>query len=105
MSITWLPPTQAPLQEQARFRSAVSCSPLLKRASPVHMESPRLANPGAAGGNTSIAVTTQAGCPWTAGSNAAWVTITAGTSGSGTGSVSYSVAANPDATQRTGTLT
>ena len=37
------------------------------------------------------------GCAWTATSNAAWITVTAGATGSGTGSVSYSVATNSGA--------
>lgn len=45
-----------------------------------------------------------AGCPWTATSNDAWITITSGASGSGTGGISYSVAAFGEGT-RTGTMT
>jgi len=56
---------------------------------------------GAAG---TVQVTVAAGCSWTAASNAAWVTITGGISGSGNGTVSYSVAAN-SGTTRTGTVT
>ena len=56
-----------------------------------------------AGSGTS-SVTTTAGCSWTAVSNAAWITITSGTSGTGSGTVYYSVAANSGG-PRTGTLT
>jgi len=56
------------------------------------------------GGSASTGVTTTAGCAWSATSQASWISITAGTSGSGTGSVTYSVAANSGAA-RTGTLT
>jgi len=52
-----------------------------------------------------VLVNTATGCQWTATSNAAWITITAGQSGTGSGAVSYSVAANPNATARTGTVT
>jgi hypothetical protein len=58
-----------------------------------------------AGGPASTAVTTAAGCTWTATSNAAWITITSGSSGSGNGTVNYSSAANTTTAQRTGTLT
>lgn len=51
-----------------------------------------------------VIVTTQAGCNWTAVSNAAFITITSGSSGTGSGSVHYLVAANPGAA-RTGTAT
>jgi hypothetical protein len=44
-------------------------------------------------------------CAWTAQSNVAWLTITAGTSGTGNGTVSYTVAANNTPDPRTGTLT
>lgn len=41
-----------------------------------------------------IAVTAQGGCTWTATSNANWLTITAGSSGAGNGTVAFTVAAN-----------
>ncbi|CAN5372908.1 hypothetical protein BH10ACI3_BH10ACI3_20550 [soil metagenome] len=44
------------------------------------------------------------GCTWLATSNAAWIHITAGTSGSGNGNVTWSVDANPGPA-RQGTLT
>ena len=47
----------------------------------------------AAGGTDSIAVTAPAGCAWTASSNQTWLTVTSGASGSGNGSVAFSVAA------------
>ena len=51
----------------------------------------------------SLTVTSASGCAWTATSNVPWVTITAGNSGAGNGSVNFTVAANtgPD---RAGTL-
>jgi Putative binding domain, N-terminal len=58
----------------------------------------------ASGGTGSRSVTTANGCGWTAASGADWVTITSGASGTGNGTVSYSVAANPGST-RTATLT
>jgi hypothetical protein len=59
----------------------------------------------AAGGTGSSTVTTGAGCAWTAASNAAWITLTSGATGSGSGAATFSVAANPSTTSRTGTLT
>ena len=44
-------------------------------------------------------------CPWTAVSNDAWITITSGSSGDGSGTVEYSVAENTDPNPRTGTIT
>ncbi|MBL8293467.1 MAG: hypothetical protein JNN08_16590 [Bryobacterales bacterium] len=52
-----------------------------------------------------VLVNTATGCQWTATSNTAWITITAGLSGTGSGAVSYNVAANPNPTTRTGTVT
>ena len=43
-------------------------------------------------------------CNWTAISNTSWITITLGNSGSGNGTVSYSVLANTSSS-RTGTMT
>ena len=47
---------------------------------------------GPAGGTGSVTVTTSAGCTWNAASNQGWMTITGGASGSGAGTVTYSVA-------------
>ena len=52
----------------------------------------------------SVAVTTTSGCAWTASSNASWLAITSGASGTGNGSVGFSVAANTGSA-RSGTLT
>lgn len=49
------------------------------------------------GGTGSINVTAPAGCGWTATESAAWITITGGASGSGNGTVSFTVAANTGA--------
>lgn len=57
----------------------------------------------AAGGSGSVSVTTASGCAWTASSRVSWITITSGASGTGNGSVAFSVAANPGGT-RDGTL-
>jgi hypothetical protein len=46
----------------------------------------------AAGGPETVTVTAGQGCNWTAVSNASWIAITGGASGSGNGTVSYSVA-------------
>jgi photosystem II stability/assembly factor-like uncharacterized protein len=56
------------------------------------------------GGTGSVTVSTQSSCTWTASSNASWITITSGSSDTGSGTVSYSVGANPGAA-RSGTLT
>ena len=55
-------------------------------------------------GTYSVAVTAPNGCGWTAVSNAAWITVTSGVSGTGNGTVTYSVSANNGAA-RTGSIT
>ena len=49
-------------------------------------------------------MTAGAGCAWTASSNNPWITVTSGSSGSGAGTVGYSVASN-SGSARTGTIT
>lgn len=58
----------------------------------------------AAGGSGSISVSAPPGCNWIAGSNADFINITAGASGSGSGTVNFNVAANPGSSQRSGTI-
>jgi hypothetical protein len=58
-----------------------------------------------AGGSGSVTVTAGAGCAWTAVSNVPWVTVTTGGSGSGPGTVQFSVGANATGAPRSGTLT
>ena len=59
----------------------------------------------ASGGSGSFGVTANSpSCAWTAVSNAAWITITSGASGSGNGPVGFSVAANSGGA-RNGTIT
>ncbi len=61
---------------------------------------------GAAAGTGSVNVTAPAGCAWTAASNTtSFLSVTSGASGSGNGTVNYSVAANTTTAQRNGTLT
>jgi hypothetical protein len=58
---------------------------------------------GSAGGSQVVAVTSGAGCPWTASSNADWITV-APAAGAGPGSVTLNVAPT-SGPSRTGTLT
>jgi hypothetical protein len=61
--------------------------------------------PANGGNNTVNVAATSTSCAWTAQTNVAWLTITAGASGTGNGAVSYTVAANDTPDARTGTLT
>ena len=55
-------------------------------------------------GTGTLQVRAPSGCEWAAASNADWITITSGRTGQGDGALSYSVAANPGDSSRTGTL-
>lgn len=57
-----------------------------------------------AGGTGTVNVTAPAGCAWTALSQAAWITVTAGATGSGNGTVTLTIAANTGFA-RAGTVT
>lgn len=57
------------------------------------------------GSSYNMTITAGAGCPWTASSDVPWIDITDGASGSGNGTVKYTVATNTDPVPRTGTLT
>jgi hypothetical protein len=66
--------------------------------------SPQSRTVASAGGNNSFGVTAGSGCSWTASSNASWLSVTSGGSGSGGGTVGYSVAQNTGQ-QRAGSIT
>jgi peptidyl-Asp metalloendopeptidase len=81
----------------ANFRQAVSgsCSYSLGASS---------ISVGSGAAQSSVSVTAGSGCSWTASSNVAWITFTSGASGTGNGTVGYTVAANSAATARTGVI-
>ena len=56
-------------------------------------------------GTSSVGVSANAGCAWTARSNETWITVTSGTSGTGNGTVAFSVTKNSVKNGRTGTVT
>jgi hypothetical protein len=59
----------------------------------------------AAGESVAVSVTTGSTCAWSTTSNAAWLTVSSGGSGTGNGTVNVVVAANTGTAQRTGTMT
>jgi hypothetical protein len=59
---------------------------------------------GAAGGRGTIQVTPSMGCSWSVVSDDSWVAVTSGWSGTGSGSLTYSVAPNLGSSPRSGTL-
>ncbi|HEX8266017.1 MAG TPA: BACON domain-containing carbohydrate-binding protein [Pyrinomonadaceae bacterium] len=56
------------------------------------------------GGNGTFNVVTQAGCTWTATTSDEWITITSGNSGTGNGTVNYSVGVNFSPNERFGSI-
>jgi len=66
--------------------------------------SPAEASFGSAGGAGNVAVSAPSSCSWTASSQATFVHITSGASGSGNGTVIYTVDANSGSSSRMGTL-
>lgn len=60
---------------------------------------------GHAGGSGTVTIATSAGCAWSAAAAGAWITIASGASGSGPGTVGYTVAANTAADPRSASLT
>jgi Viral BACON domain/Putative binding domain, N-terminal len=71
----------------------------------IYSISPSGASFGPDGGSDSVSVTAPPDCEWTATSDSGWIEITSGDSGSGNGTVSYFVSANPDPDTETGSLT
>ncbi len=67
--------------------------------------SPQSASPTYNGGTATVTVTSPSGCTWTAVSNAGWISVVSGASGTGNGTVRYSVTANSSGTSRVGTIT
>ena len=59
----------------------------------------------AAGASGTVTVTAPAGCGWSATSNNLWITISSGSTGSGNGTVGFSVGVHTGTEQRSGTLT
>jgi subtilisin len=59
---------------------------------------------GFGGGTGSFSVSAGTGCGWSAITNASWVTITSGFSGSGNGTVNFSIGANNTQAERSGTI-
>ncbi len=66
--------------------------------------SPTNASFPAAGGTGAITVTTDPACTWSADTAAAWITITSPAAATGSGTITYAVAANPSASPRSAAI-
>lgn len=78
------------------FSYSAACAPTVSATS---------ASVGSSASSGSVNVSAGSGCAWTATSAVGWITIAAGASGTGSGTVSFNVAANSSTTYRTGILT
>ena len=76
--------------------SATGCS---------YIVSPTAASYDVGGGSNSVSVACGGACIWSAASNDSWIHITSGSSGTGNGTVQYSVDAATGLPSRTGTMT
>jgi len=63
--------------------------------------SPTSATVPNAGGTGSVTVTAASTCAWTAASNDSFIAVSSGSSGTGNGTVTFSVASNPGSSSRT----
>ena len=88
------------LQNESDYSNEVSttigsCAYLISPVSRTH---------GSGAESGTIAVSAGTGCIWTATTSLPWVSIVSGATGSGNGTVSYSVQAAPSSTSRSGTI-
>jgi hypothetical protein len=83
-----------------------SVSRIVRAVACTYSISPTRVTYGPGGTTGTVAVTADGGCAWTATSNASWIVVTGGATGSGNGTVSYSVAAYTGRPKnRNGTIT
>jgi hypothetical protein len=66
--------------------------------------SPASQSIASSGGTRTVSVSSQPGCAWTAVSNVSWLLIPSNSSGTGSGTVSYSVDANSSSSFRKGKM-
>ena len=81
---------------QYTYQAATGCT------TPAAFDSPGVSL-SSGGGSGTVGVIANLG--WTAAANVDWIAITSGASGTGSGTIAYSVAANPSSTQRVGMIT
>src|SRR5690242_15055687 len=65
--------------------------------------SPSSFGTGASGGSSTLSITTSSECAWTASRDVAWITFTSATTGTGNGTISFSIADNRD-DERSGSI-
>lgn len=98
-----IPP--GPVYVTVTARGLTSNAALFNMLGCAYTVSPLEFNIPVVGSTGTVDVSATAGCEWTAQSQAGWITILSGTSGTGDGTVRYGAAANPGSQARSGTLT
>ena len=68
------------------------------------ISAPSINVPSSGGSGFTVSVTAASGCFWSATSNDSWITVTSGASGTGNGTVYFSVAANSSTSSRNGSI-
>jgi uncharacterized protein (TIGR03437 family) len=87
-------PNTTPLQRIGTIIVAGQTFTVTQSAACLYTLTPPQSTISVNGGTGTFTVTTAAGCTWSAESSVNWVLVTSGASGSGNGSVAFSVAAN-----------
>ena len=98
IAVTCYDPTgnESQFSEELSYSVGVKCDFSFSLTSPSFI---------ALGGSGAVSVQTQPGCAWSAASQAPWLTITSGQSGSGSGGIQFSLSSNSAPDPRTGGLT
>lgn len=87
---------QTPAARSGSIVVSATRLPVSQAGAPCHFTLSKTSDSiAASGGQLSVGVSTLSGCNWTATSNATWITIQSGQSGSVSGTVVLAVAANP----------
>src|SRR4030095_10396436 len=79
-------------------------APGLARAACTYSISPTSRMHGYGAVSNAVVVTTSVNCSWTVSNTNGWILIPSGASGTGPGTVTYHVAANPNPIPRTGVV-
>jgi hypothetical protein len=88
-------PNGDPVTRRGMVHIAATDVQITQAAAPcVFQVNPLSRDVGAAGGTTSVSITANGACGWTAASTVSWIRITAGASGSGNGTAAMAVDAN-----------
>jgi len=109
--VTWSYPTQGTKTVKLTTSAGTTVKSLTVQSTGVcpgtnceYALSPTSASVPADGDSGSFDVVTDAGCPWTATTSDDWIRITAGSSGAGSGTVTYAVDPNLEPGDRTGSI-